>query len=277
MMEKNKTGHISGNELDQLLNRAFLELDFEKPENKEMLDSIAQQTLTKNSRHTFLFARWLNSIFFLLSLLIFVSSFTRYFNSVGSQKIQRVSTSIPSKQNNNPFRKNFPNTLARSVANNSSTKEPAQLVTPIAVSKGNRKDKLKNIQSSNPFAAVKSEHLSTSGNQMQSEKSSVANIITPADKTGANDILQASLRATTGQEQAASQSTPKINDAQKARKKANQPSQHYVKMENDNKRVKYAVRRKQGLLKRFKTQDKWGRKQGFLKWGKRRNRWGRRK
>ncbi|WP_317896999.1 hypothetical protein [Aurantibacillus circumpalustris] len=78
-MENNRFGHISQKELDSLLNEAFLNLDFENnSKNKEVLAIVTKQTMSKKPHSTFIYARWLNLGFFLLSFFVCVNSFYRH-------------------------------------------------------------------------------------------------------------------------------------------------------------------------------------------------------
>jgi len=92
-MENKKSGHISEKELDNLLNEAFLNLDFESnSKNKEVLAIVTKQAMHKNSIYSFFISRRFNFLFLLLSLLIFLSSFYRYIDPLLSEENKKTNT-----------------------------------------------------------------------------------------------------------------------------------------------------------------------------------------
>ena len=90
-MENNKSVHISEKELDDLLNKVFLNLDFEcNSKNKEVLAIVTKQAMCKNSFFTFFNARRFNLLFLLLSLSICLASFYRYIDSSSSKESKKI-------------------------------------------------------------------------------------------------------------------------------------------------------------------------------------------
>jgi hypothetical protein len=92
-MDKNNFKNISGNELNDLINKAFLELDFERAENKKMLDIVADKTFNRTS--FFLFNKnILNNFLLFISVLAFIYSFNGYLNAVKAQKVLKSDSPV---------------------------------------------------------------------------------------------------------------------------------------------------------------------------------------
>src|SRR6218665_3138234 len=74
-MEKNKIHKLSEKDLDKLLNRAFLELDFNQAQNQAVLESLAEQSLTKSTFHFSIKKILLSKLFISVALLLSLVGF----------------------------------------------------------------------------------------------------------------------------------------------------------------------------------------------------------
>jgi hypothetical protein len=101
-MEKNKHHPLTEKDLDKLLNRAFLELDFNQAENQALLESLGERALLKPAFSFSLKRIILNRLFILVALLAIVFSLYLWLKpSIPLQPTQELASFPPAKNRQN--------------------------------------------------------------------------------------------------------------------------------------------------------------------------------
>lgn len=106
MSDHKKHNHVSEKELDNLLNQAFLNLDFNNPKNEEIMETIAQQTMQSkpayiNIFNKSLFTKLIGSILIIgTSLLVYFSFFKNTHKN--QTQVKSSSATTPASQQTNP-------------------------------------------------------------------------------------------------------------------------------------------------------------------------------
>jgi hypothetical protein len=256
-MKKNNFQPVSNKELDSLLGKAFLDLDFEAPENDKMLDAVANNAMHKETITAFFNKRLFGLLLLLLSFFICLSSFASfmgYFDvydtkgTIGSSVLPVAKPTVLNKIEKTPVPASSP--AIKSIAENS-----AAIKNIVQSQKSNQLPVRKKNGHKNSAAEKVTLPLSdTSFSKKINTSDSLVTQIDPPRQDAA--ILPSSAKKSQG---SLINSTARKQIAQQKRIKKVEP----VKQ---NDRVRYAVRKKK--LFRGKGSMKKGRGAGPFSWFK---------
>lgn len=95
-MKKNKNQKISGDEFDQLMNMAFIHLDFSEVKNQMLLDSVSVRALAKTSFSFSGIKKWIfNKLYFFISILLLTGGLLLYLNYSTSREADALVSTKP--------------------------------------------------------------------------------------------------------------------------------------------------------------------------------------